>query len=103
MSIETALRRYLARFVEDTHRLKREAETHYSWAHEKLLDARAKNDAAAHTAGRSSQRAADFVPTRGIDFQCPRCWIFDEKASGLTPLPEDVFRCETCGQRYEIS
>ncbi len=49
----------------------------------------------------ASQRAANFPIKIGIDYQCPRCWIFEEKRSGLVPRPSpprrDIFECSDCG------
>ncbi len=54
------------------------------------------------------QRASEFVTNRmGLDYYCPRCWIKHGRRSPITPIGSDdphvdLFRCETCNNRYEI-
>ena len=52
------------------------------------------------------QRLLNFEPAFGADLQCPRCWIYNEIRSTLTPIPgtdqKDLFRCPTCGLHVEI-
>ena len=56
----------------------------------------------------SAERALNFQPQIGPYFQCPRCWVEDEKRSGLAPISggernEDFFRCRACGYELTIS
>jgi hypothetical protein len=59
-----------------------------------------------NTASLGPDRVFTFKPQIGPYFQCPRCWIEDEKRYSLTPVggptrDEDFFRCRTCG--FEIT
>jgi len=54
----------------------------------------------------SPERASRFQPQIGPYFQCPRCWVENEKRSPLTPIggptrSEDFFRCRICG--FEVT
>jgi len=46
------------------------------------------------------KRRANFQIKIGADYQCPQCWIADERRSVLTPIPsdtpDDIFRCSVC-------
>ena len=48
----------------------------------------------------AAQRALDFRPAIGADYQCPRCWVDHRKQSILQPIASqtgnDLFRCEDC-------
>ena len=55
----------------------------------------------------ASERAFDFEPMLGSDFQCPRCWIESETRSFLRPVRsekprEDIFRCNRCEFEYSF-
>jgi DNA-directed RNA polymerase subunit M/transcription elongation factor TFIIS len=61
-------------------------------------------EAQLHVAKFAHQRLRDFVPTRGSEFQCPRCWIEHETLSALRPTSRgtgnEIFECDTC--QYEF-
>lgn len=46
------------------------------------------------------QRALNFEPTLGRDFQCPKCWVESGRHSAIHPVPsltrDDIFHCDTC-------
>jgi hypothetical protein len=46
------------------------------------------------------KRLLNYLPRVGPNFQCPRCWIENEKRSALrsvnTNIDDDLFRCDTC-------
>lgn len=46
------------------------------------------------------KRLLNYSPRVGPDFQCPRCWMENEKRSVLrtvvTNIDDDVFRCDVC-------
>jgi hypothetical protein len=51
------------------------------------------------------ERALNFEPTLGPDYQCPRCWVDDETRATLRPVAserprQDVFRCNRCRFEY---
>ena len=52
---------------------------------------------AAHLA---PQRALNFKPMLGPDYQCPACWIDHDARSTLFSVPatatDDIMRCPTC-------
>jgi hypothetical protein len=55
----------------------------------------------------AAQRALDFRPQVGTDFQCPRCWVDYERRARLLPIggatsAGDHFRCRTCGFEYAL-
>lgn len=56
--------------------------------------------------GRLAQkRLSEFRPEIGAQYQCPQCWIIDERRSALRPIPgtvrEDMFRC-SFGHEYTV-
>jgi len=57
-------------------------------------------DAKLQTVRRAHQRALDFRPSIGADFQCPRCWVEKALRSTLRPVGSDprlnILRCGTC-------
>ena len=44
-------------------------------------------------------RRDDFQPIIGSHYQCPYCWINDGTRASLTPIPDDMFRCEECDRK----
>jgi hypothetical protein len=52
------------------------------------------------------QRLFNYRPTLGPDYQCPRCWIANEKSFPLKPIPSadssDHFRCTGCQFEFSI-
>jgi DNA-directed RNA polymerase subunit M/transcription elongation factor TFIIS len=55
----------------------------------------------------SMNNARAFVAIRGTDFQCPRCWIDQEKRSNLQPTGKgtsntDFFRCGSCEYEFAL-
>jgi DNA-directed RNA polymerase subunit M/transcription elongation factor TFIIS len=59
-----------------------------------------------HAADLARQRARDFVPALGPDFQCPRCWVEKEARSTLRPVrgtdDEEILRCPNCGRDWKV-
>lgn len=56
----------------------------------------------------AAQRALDFRPQVGSDFQCPRCWVDHERRARLLPVgggpqTEDYFRCRVCSFEYTMT
>ncbi len=51
-------------------------------------------------------RLLDFRPRLAHGFQCPRCWIENERQSALRPVPnttsDEILRCHACGSEYVI-
>lgn len=64
-------------------------------------------EAALQLARLRPERALDFQPTFGGDYQCPRCWACDGVHSTLSNLPGtskfDLYRCPECGTEIEIN
>jgi DNA-directed RNA polymerase subunit RPC12/RpoP len=56
------------------------------------------------TARAAPKRLANFQVKIRTDYQCPRCWIENERRSALLPVPSDahdeLMKCRTC--HYEI-
>lgn len=54
----------------------------------------------------AAQRALDFRPVIGADYQCPRCWVDHKKESILQPVAsqtgDELFRCEDCSLELEF-
>jgi hypothetical protein len=56
----------------------------------------------------AAKRAFNFRPQLSADFQCPRCWIDDERRAILLRIGDGAhseyhFRCETCGFDYTFA
>src|SRR5581483_11602268 len=56
----------------------------------------------------AAQRAVEFRPQVGADFQCPRCWVDYERRARLLPVgggtkAQDYFRRRTCGFEYTVT
>lgn len=65
---------------------------------EAKIDARkAEIQAEREAISTATQRAFDFQPQIGVDFQCPCCWTEHQSRFALIPLPGDVLRCNACG------
>lgn len=53
------------------------------------------------------KRLSRFQPKVGADYQCPRCWLEQERHAVLQPIGwgtthEDHFRCGSCGHRVTV-
>jgi hypothetical protein len=63
-------------------------------------------DAELNTARLSLERAADFLPTLGSDFQCPSCWIHNKTRATLRPVAgdstKDILKCNVCNEQFSI-
>jgi hypothetical protein len=48
------------------------------------------------------KRLLDFKPQVDADFQCPRCWLYDETRSKLLTdtTSDNTLRCSVCGHNY---
>jgi hypothetical protein len=53
---------------------------------------------------RAPERLKKFDPVTPVAYQCPRCWLLNEKKSAMAKIagaaPGQLFRCDACG--YEI-
>ena len=53
----------------------------------------------------AADRGATFVEHRDGRLQCPSCWVTNEVAADLVPVPsddrDDVFRCHECGLEFD--
>jgi hypothetical protein len=48
-------------------------------------------------------RADNYRPTIGDDFQCPACWLKDERSSRLKQIGDPgagIYQCEACHSEY---
>lgn len=54
----------------------------------------------------AAQRARDFRPMIGTEYQCPRCWVDHKKQSVLQPMASQtenaLFRCQDCDLDLEF-
>lgn len=54
----------------------------------------------------AADRLFTFQQSRNGVFQCPRCWIAQEIAADLTPIPsvdeDDKFRCTHCRDEFAV-
>jgi hypothetical protein len=61
-------------------------------------------------------RAARLAPKRlleykfqiGTEYQCPRCWVYHERRSGLQPAnsrnaDRAILRCQACATQFVVS
>jgi hypothetical protein len=58
-------------------------------------------------ARRAAQRLATFEAKIGLNFQCPYCWIENERRSALSPSGgeiggEESLRCGACGSEFKV-
>lgn len=62
----------------------------------------AEKQAQLDLASLAPKRLANYVVRVGADYQCPRCWIYEEKRSRMLPRPgpprQDIFECVVCGR-----
>ena len=72
-----------------------------------LLEVQARESqlqASIHAAGIARERARNFVPLLGGDYQCPSCWVERERKAGLRPVDSpnrnDNFVCRECGLEF---
>jgi hypothetical protein len=67
---------------------------------------KAEIDATLNAAKLAQKRLLNFHPRIGAGFQCPRCWVQNEKRSALTATPsstgDDILRCHMCMADYLI-
>jgi DNA-directed RNA polymerase subunit M/transcription elongation factor TFIIS len=90
-------------------RLAKYAQNHAAVLQQELVQVEARKrelEARFHTAKFAQERLQQFVPTRGSEFQCPRCWIEHETLSALRPTRRgsgntDIFECNRC--KYEFA
>jgi hypothetical protein len=51
-------------------------------------------------------RLLDFRPRLGHGYQCPHCWIQNQRQSTLSPVAsvtsDEILRCDACGSEYVI-
>jgi len=64
-------------------------------------------EAQLHAANLALDRLNRFVPLRGADLQCPRCWVASETASTLIArdggtMRQDFYRCRICGHEMAL-
>lgn len=64
-------------------------------------------EAKCQVASLAPKRLLKFQPKIGTEYQCPRCWISDERRSSLRPIPaiddtDDTMVCRACGAEYLI-
>lgn len=54
--------------------------------------------------GAARERSLNFKPTRGVDLQCPQCWVRQSKAVSLRPIDspnaDDYFVCPSCNRQF---
>jgi hypothetical protein len=100
MSVQDALRGFAQRFVQEAQERESKAKENYERIEAQLRKARSEYDSAANLASGAAERAANFDPMLGSDFQCTRCWVLDKNRSALRPRHGDLFECVTCGLEY---
>ena len=66
---------------------------------------KAQLEAEYEIANHASQHLASFEVKIGPNFQCPHCWISNERQSALSPAGggtgrNDSFRCRACGSEF---
>lgn len=67
----------------------------------------AERKAALELGGFPLERARDFVPSLGGEYQCPVCWVSRQRQSRLRPIDnpdsqDDIFACRECGSDFVI-
>jgi hypothetical protein len=87
-AVESLADRLLANAGAEVERCQREV----SEAQKRLDDLAAKLE----LAKTAVERRDHFEPRIGGHYQCPYCWINDGARASLTPIPDDMFRCEEC-------
>jgi hypothetical protein len=98
---EDALRGYASRFVDEAQQRELKAKENYERIEAQLRKARLEYDTARDLASGAPERATNFVPMLGGNFQCTRCRVLDNNRSSLSPLPQNL-RCDVCGIEYPI-
>lgn len=68
----------------------------------------AEKKAALELGGFPHERAHNFVPLVGGEYQCPICWVQRERQAGLRPVDnpdsqDDIFVCRECGHDFVIA
>jgi hypothetical protein len=68
---------------------------------------KAKLEVEWHAANLAHERLGRFVPIRGGNLQCARCWIEHETISDLRSIGggsgrTDIFRCNTCDETFAL-
>lgn len=55
---------------------------------------------------KATARAVQYRSRIGPDYQCPGCWMTNERAEPLVAVPggerEDRFRCHACGSDFSV-
>ena len=64
-------------------------------------------EAECHAARLAPKRLLDYKFKIGTEYQCPRCWINDERQSALRPansasVDRNLMRCQTCAAEFAI-
>ena len=90
-ALQKLANRLLANAGAEVERCRREV----SEAQKRLADLAAKLE----LAKTAVDRRDDFQPLIGGHYQCPYCWINDGTRASLTPIPDDMFRCEECDRK----
>ena len=71
-----------------------------------INDEKASLEARRDLSSTAPQRALDFQPVLGADYQCPTCWIKYERRAALRPITgppdEDLFRCSSCHEVFSF-
>jgi len=69
-----------------------------------LEEEKALLEARRDLASTANQRALNFQPVLGSDYQCPACWIVDKERAALGPISgephKDFFRCSRCNEAF---
>jgi len=74
----------------------------------KIEAEKAKLQSEFHAVNFSHERLGRFSPIRGMQLQCPRCWINHEAISSLRSIgggdkTTDIFRCNTCDETFALT
>jgi len=69
-----------------------------------LEDEKAALEARRDLASTARERALNFQPVLGADYQCPACWVVGEERAALGPISgephKDFFRCSRCHEAF---
>jgi DNA-directed RNA polymerase subunit RPC12/RpoP len=65
-----------------------------------------EKEAQCQSARLAPKRLLEYRLKIGTEYQCPRCWIENERRSNLSAIPsdtrDDIMRCHTCGSDFLI-
>jgi len=71
-----------------------------------LEEEKASLEARRDLASTAHERALNFQPVLGADYQCPSCWIVGKGAASLRPIDgkpgKDLFRCGRCDEEFSF-